>query len=107
MGKDRKEARELHGRQNTSIARSHSSTEPPGDDNFLADTAHRNTMSYDFFEGENTPLTGNAKRLNDLVEGDVFRASVTVLGKIDYDTQIGGNTSHRVAVLSRCHTRSS
>jgi hypothetical protein len=42
---------------NTSIARSHSSTEPPGDDNFLADTAHRNTMSYDFFEGENTPLT--------------------------------------------------
>ena len=55
-------------------------------------------MSYDFFEGENTPLTGNAKRLNDLVEDDVFRASVTVLGKIDYDTQIGGNTSHRVAV---------
>jgi hypothetical protein len=51
-------------------------------------------MSYDFFEGENTPLTGNAK----LVEDDVFRASVTVLGKIDYDTQIGGNTSHRVAV---------
>ena len=50
-------------------------------------------MSYDFFEGENTPLTGNAKRLNDLVEGDVFRASVTVLGKMDYDTQIGGNTT--------------
>ena len=47
-------------------------------------------MSYDFFEGENTPLTGNAKRLDDLVEDDVFRASVTVLGKIDYDTQIGG-----------------
>jgi hypothetical protein len=39
-------------------------------------------VSYDFFEGENTPLTGNAKRLNDLVEDDVFRASATVLGKL-------------------------
>jgi hypothetical protein len=64
-----------------------------GDDSFLADTAHRNTMSYDFFDGENTLLTGNAKQLDDLVEDDVFRASVTVLGKIDYDTQIGGNTT--------------
>jgi Protein of unknown function (DUF2510) len=64
-----------------------------GDDSFLADTAHRNTMSYDFFDGENTLLSGNAKHLDDLVEDDVFRASVTVLGKIDYDTQIGGNTT--------------
>jgi hypothetical protein len=41
-----------------------------------------------------TPLlTGTAKQLDDLVEDDVFRASVTVLGKIDYDTQIGGNTT--------------
>jgi hypothetical protein len=48
-----------------------------GDDNFLADTAHRNTMSYGFFDGENTLLTGNAKHLDDLVEDDVFRASVT------------------------------
>jgi hypothetical protein len=64
-----------------------------GDDNFLADTAHRNTMSYGFFDGENTLLTGSAKQLDDLVEDDVFRASVTVLGKMDYDTQIGGNTT--------------
>jgi hypothetical protein len=64
-----------------------------GDDNFLADTAHRNTMSYGFFDGENTLLTGNAKQLDDLVEDDIFRASVTVLGKMDYDTQIGGNTT--------------
>jgi hypothetical protein len=64
-----------------------------GDDNFLADTAHRNTMSYGFFDGENTLLTGTAKQLDDLVEDDVFRASVTVLGKMDYDTQIGGNTT--------------
>jgi hypothetical protein len=64
-----------------------------GDDNFLAETAHRNTMSYGCLDGENTLLTGNAKQLDDLVEDDVFRASVTVLGKIDYDTQIGGNTT--------------
>jgi hypothetical protein len=64
-----------------------------GDDSFLADTAHRNTMSYDFFDGENTLLTGTAKQLDDLVEDDVFRASVTVLGDMDYDTQIGGNTT--------------
>jgi hypothetical protein len=44
-----------------------------GDDNFLADTAHRNTMSYGFFDGENTLLTGSAKQLDDLVEDDVFR----------------------------------
>jgi hypothetical protein len=64
-----------------------------GDDNFLADTAHRNTMSYGFFDGQNTLLTGNAKQLEDLVEDDVFRASITVLGDIDDDTQIGGNTT--------------
>jgi hypothetical protein len=52
-----------------------------GDENFLADTAHRNTMSYGFFDGENTLLTGNAKQLDDLVEDDVFRASVTMLGR--------------------------
>jgi hypothetical protein len=46
-----------------------------------------------FFDGENTLLTGSAKQLDDLVEDDVFRASVTVLGKMDYDTQIGGNTT--------------
>jgi uncharacterized membrane protein YcgQ (UPF0703/DUF1980 family) len=64
-----------------------------GDDTFLADTAHRNTMSYGFFDGDNALLTGSTKQLDDLVEDDVFRASVTVLGKIDYDTQAGGNTT--------------
>jgi uncharacterized membrane protein YcgQ (UPF0703/DUF1980 family) len=64
-----------------------------GDDTFLADTAHRNTMSYGFFDGDNALLTGSTKQLDDLVEDDVFRASVTVLGKIDNDTQTGGNTT--------------
>jgi hypothetical protein len=64
-----------------------------GDDTFLADTAHRNTMSYGFFDGDNALLTGSTKQLDALVEDDVFRASVTVLGKIDYDTQTGGSTT--------------
>jgi hypothetical protein len=59
----------------------------------LADTASRNTTSYGYFDGENTMLTGSAKELDDLVEDDIFKASVTVLGSIDYDTQISGNTS--------------
>ena len=50
-------------------------------------------MSYGFFDGENTVFTGTAKQLDDLVEDDVFRASVEVLGSYDYDTQIGGETS--------------
>jgi hypothetical protein len=68
-----------------------------GDDTFRADTAHRNTMSYGFFDGENTVLSGSAKKLDDLVADDVFRASVTILGHVDYDTQIGGETT--VALL--------
>ena len=42
-------------------------------------------------------LIGSAKKLDDLVADDVFRASVTILGHVDYDTQIGGETT--VALL--------
>jgi hypothetical protein len=38
-------------------------------------------MSYGFFDGQNTLLTGSARQLDDLVENDVFRASITVLGE--------------------------
>jgi hypothetical protein len=64
-----------------------------GDSHFLADTAYRNTTSYGYFAGKNTALNGSTQKLDDLVEGDVFRASVTVTGSHDYDTQIGGRTS--------------
>ena len=64
-----------------------------GEEGFRADTAHANTMSYGFFEGKNTVRSGAARRLDNLVEGDVFRASVEVIGSSDYDTQIGGETS--------------
>jgi hypothetical protein len=41
----------------------------------------------------NTMLTGRSAQLASLVEGDLFTARVTVLGHVDYDTQIGGNTT--------------
>ena len=59
----------------------------------MADVAHKNTTSYGFFNGENTMLTGNESKLEDFVEGDVFKATVTVVGSFSYDTQIGGNTT--------------
>lgn len=41
----------------------------------------------------NTVLTGDADRLSKLVSDDTFRAKVTVLGSLDYDTQLGGETT--------------
>lgn len=41
----------------------------------------------------NTMLTGDENGLATLVEGDIFRAEVTVIGPYSYDTQIGGNTT--------------
>ncbi|HEX5907538.1 MAG TPA: hypothetical protein VFY56_11015 [Propionibacteriaceae bacterium] len=64
-----------------------------GDEGFRADTAHTNTLSYGIFDGKNTVLSRSANPLDDLVEEDVFRASVEVIGSYDYDTQIGGETS--------------
>jgi hypothetical protein len=65
-----------------------------GTDSFRADTAHADTTQDGVFDGTNTVLTGHEDDLSDLVEGDVFRASVTVIGSYDDDgTQIGGNTS--------------
>ena len=64
-----------------------------GTDTFLADVANRNTMSYGYFDGENAMFTGKESKLDDLVEDDVFHATVTVTGSFSYDTQIGGNTT--------------
>jgi hypothetical protein len=64
-----------------------------GESNFLADTANRNTTSYGYFDGENSWMEGKASKLEDLIEGDVFKASVTVVGSYSYDTQMGGNTT--------------
>lgn len=43
--------------------------------------------------GTNTYVVGDDVLLAGLVEGDVFRAEVTVSGTRSYDTQIGGNTT--------------
>jgi hypothetical protein len=64
-----------------------------GADAFLASAAHRNTMSYGFFDGENALFQGSEEDLGDLVEDDVFTATVEVTGSLSYDTQIGGSTT--------------
>ncbi len=38
-------------------------------------------------------LTGDEAKLADFAEGDVFKATVTVVGSFSYETQIGGNTT--------------
>ncbi|MFE9691916.1 hypothetical protein [Micromonospora sp. NPDC005806] len=63
-----------------------------GTDTFRADVAHRR-MSYEFDYETNTMLSGSESELENLVEDDIFRANVTVLGSFSYDTQIGGQTT--------------
>lgn len=51
-------------------------------------------VSYGFVNyPTNTMLTGDEGGLATLVEGDIFRAEVTVIGPYSYDTQIGGSTT--------------
>jgi hypothetical protein len=63
-----------------------------GTDTFRADVGHKN-MQYDFEYETNTLLTASATKLENVVEGDEFRATVRVTGSHSYDTQIGGNTT--------------
>ncbi|WP_181541028.1 hypothetical protein [Micromonospora saelicesensis] len=67
-----------------------------GTDSFRADVAHRR-MAEDYDYETNTILNGSESDLDNLVEDDIFRANVTVLGSFSYDTQIGGETT--VALL--------
>lgn len=51
-------------------------------------------VSYGFVNyPTNTMLSGDEGGLATLVEGDIFRAEVTVIGPYSYDTQIGGSTT--------------
>ncbi|MFG3301563.1 hypothetical protein [Micromonospora chersina] len=63
-----------------------------GTDTFRADVAHRR-MSDEFDYETNTMLSGSGSDLENLVEDDIFRANVMVLGSYSYDTQIGGSTT--------------
>lgn len=63
-----------------------------GTDTFRADVAHRRMAEkYDY--ETNTMLSGSESDLANLVEDDIFRANVMVLGSYSYDTQIGGSTT--------------
>ena len=63
-----------------------------GVDTFRADVGHKR-MAYDFEYPTNTLLTGSESQLKNLVEDDVFRAKVHVIGSFSYETQIGGETT--------------
>ncbi|MEU1844151.1 hypothetical protein [Micromonospora sediminicola] len=63
-----------------------------GTDTFRADVAHRR-MPDEYDYETNTMLSGSESGLADLVEDDIFRANVSVLGSYSYDTQIGGETT--------------
>jgi hypothetical protein len=66
-----------------------------GTDAFLADSgATKKYPEYGFVDyTDNALFHGDANALADVVEGDLFQASVEVLGSFSYDTQIGGNTT--------------
>ncbi len=68
-----------------------------GDSMFLARSGPtRKPIEYGYVDyKENTAYEGDTSLLDDVVEGDVFRATVEVLASISYDTQIGGNTTVR------------
>ncbi|MGC5021242.1 hypothetical protein [Micromonospora sp. DT47] len=63
-----------------------------GTDSFRADVAHRR-MADEYEYETNTIFNGSESDLDNLVEDDIFRANVTVLGSFSYDTQIGGETT--------------
>jgi hypothetical protein len=63
-----------------------------GLDSFRAQVAHAN-VEYFYSDGENAMFEGSEDALEDLIDGDVFKAKVIVKGSLSYDTQAGGNTT--------------
>jgi hypothetical protein len=66
-----------------------------GKDAFRANTGGTKVkIEYGFADySQNTMMQGSEDMLADVVQGDVFRANITVLGSYSYDTQIGGSTT--------------
>lgn len=66
-----------------------------GTDTFRADTGPKKLrISYGYVDyPQNSFLTGTESQLKKVVEGDCFKAKVTVFGSYSYDTQAGGNTT--------------
>lgn len=66
-----------------------------GRDTFLANSGPaKKPISYGYADyAQNSEFTSDEIMLDDLVEGDCFKAKVTVLGSDSYDTQVGGRTT--------------
>jgi hypothetical protein len=60
---------------------------------FRADVANKNTMSYSFFDGENAILMGTSEMFSDLIKDDLFTATVEVTMSYTYETAIGGTAT--------------
>jgi hypothetical protein len=66
-----------------------------GKDTFLANSgAAKKRISYGSTTyAQNSEFTSDEIMLGDIVQGDCFKARITVLGSISYDTQVGGRTT--------------
>ncbi|MGH3502866.1 MAG: hypothetical protein ACRDQA_18530 [Nocardioidaceae bacterium] len=66
-----------------------------GTDAFLAYAgAEKKRPEYGFVDyTQNTMFTGTEHQLGDVVQGDLVKVRATCLGSLDYDTQIGGQTT--------------
>jgi hypothetical protein len=64
---------------------------------------HKPSYGYADYD-TNTFLSGPATELVDLVEGDLFRAEVTVDGAYSYSTQIGGGTTAPRLIITKIKT---
>jgi hypothetical protein len=66
-----------------------------GTDTFRADVdATHHTDDFDYsLDGVNTILTGYESDFDNFVQDDEFKAKVTILGSLSYETQIGGETN--------------
>jgi hypothetical protein len=66
-----------------------------GTDTFRAEVdgvQHKSSYGYVDYE-TNTVLTRGGADLGDLVQDDLFKAEVTVIGSLSYDTTLGGTTT--------------
>lgn len=66
-----------------------------GTDMFRADVGGKKRKpSYGYVDYEtNTVLTADTSKVAKIVEDDLFTAKVTVIGSLDYETQLGGGTT--------------
>jgi hypothetical protein len=65
-----------------------------GVDAFRADVAHADIRDYGYWiGGDNAIVNAGVADLSDVVQGDVVKMYVEVVGSMSYDTQIGGSTT--------------